>query len=409
MFGNEQGSATVMMQVTLDASGAMAPASVTDPVSRNAYAPYGAVRGADNLSIDHGWLNQVSDEASTGLVYLNARYYDTESSRFVSPDPLMNPADPRTLDAFRYAENNPVTYTDASGMCSTTGSWAYVGGVLEPPCNTTNNTKGKAPRYDDSDYAPPKKPDWNHGDSGWQGTGGLGYAPADPSVLNFLAGLGIHMDANGGTSCETQACIESGANYWAPGAAADGAYRDRGGPRDPVVDAVLGFLYLDDADSCAYGSGAGEHTLGCVALGINFVPGANGAKWSLKGGGKLLKWLTRILGHGDEAADAVRMFGKFSKSDLRAAAQAYDRNGFTQVGRALQKHSGRPDSVYRGLSAGTAAERNAQGLRMLDEILGDPNGRTEVLQNVTNIWDSSGRGVRYSSSGSFMGFLEPVS
>ncbi|WP_291377549.1 hypothetical protein [Demequina sp.] len=28
----------------------------------------------------------------------------------------MDPGDPRTLDAYRYAENNPVTYTDASGL-----------------------------------------------------------------------------------------------------------------------------------------------------------------------------------------------------------------------------------------------------------------------------------------------------
>jgi RHS repeat-associated protein len=124
MFGDGQGSATVMMQVTLDASGAMLPASVTDPITRNAYTPYGAVRGLgtsaqnDQLSISKGWLNQVSDEASTGLVYLNARYYDPAASRFVSPDPLMNPADPKTLDAFRYADNNPVMFTDATGLFS---------------------------------------------------------------------------------------------------------------------------------------------------------------------------------------------------------------------------------------------------------------------------------------------------
>jgi RHS repeat-associated protein len=92
------------------------PRRVTDRITRNAYTPYGAVRGADNLSISKGWLNQISDEASTGLVYLNARYYDTGTSRFVSPDPLMNPADPRTLDAFMYANNNPITYFDPTGL-----------------------------------------------------------------------------------------------------------------------------------------------------------------------------------------------------------------------------------------------------------------------------------------------------
>ena len=166
MFGDEQGSATVMMQATLDATtGAMAPASTSPLVlTRNAYKPYGAVRGAgtpaenDKLPISKGWLNQVSDEASTGLVYLNARYYDSGSSRFVSPDPLMNPADPKTLDAFRYADNNPVTYTDASGLGPNCPSYltgvalancqAYAAGTVNymtgEPTGTTN-TPGSSP------------------------------------------------------------------------------------------------------------------------------------------------------------------------------------------------------------------------------------------------------------------------
>ena len=109
------------------------------------------------------------------------------------------------------------------------------------------------------------------------------------------------------------------------------------------------------------------------------------------------------------AANAgARTFGNSAMSDLRAAAQAADRYGLTQVGRALQKHSGRDGSVFNGLSSGSATARNEQGLRVLDDILNDPAGRTEVLDRVTNIWDSTGRGVRYGNDGSFMGFLEPV-
>jgi RHS repeat-associated protein len=104
------------MQVTLDgATGAMAPASVTDPITRNAYTPYGAVRGAKSPSIDHGWLNKIAD-ADTGLTYLGARYYDPLTSRFISPDPLMNPMDPKTLDAYMYANNNPTAFQDPSGL-----------------------------------------------------------------------------------------------------------------------------------------------------------------------------------------------------------------------------------------------------------------------------------------------------
>jgi hypothetical protein len=82
-------------------------------------------------------------------------------------------------------------------------------------------------------------------------------------------------------------------------------------------------------------------------------------------------------------------------------------DGLTRAGGALQKHSGRQGSIFSGLSNGTGAARNEQGLSVLDEILGDTGGRTEVLDRVTNIWDSTGRGVRYRNDGSFIGLLGP--
>ena len=91
----------------MDASGA---------VTRNAYTPYGTKRAGSNVASAHGWLNQIAD-ADTGLTYLNARYYDPHLGRFLSPDPLMNPGDPRTLDPYAYSANNPVAYSDASGLC----------------------------------------------------------------------------------------------------------------------------------------------------------------------------------------------------------------------------------------------------------------------------------------------------
>jgi len=46
-------------------------------------------------------------------------------------------------------------------------------------------------------------------------------------------------------------------------------------------------------------------------------------------------------------------------------------------------------------------------MQVLREILDDPNHTVEVLDRVTNIRDSTGRGVRLSNDGEFMGFLEP--
>lgn len=43
----------------------------------------------------------------------------------------MNPGDPRTLDAYRYAENNPVVFTDASGLFA---ACSGVSGAAETAC-----------------------------------------------------------------------------------------------------------------------------------------------------------------------------------------------------------------------------------------------------------------------------------
>ncbi|HZZ48848.1 MAG TPA: hypothetical protein VFE65_18370 [Pseudonocardia sp.] len=112
------------------------------------------------------------------------------------------------------------------------------------------------------------------------------------------------------------------------------------------------------------------------------------------------------LGPSGAAAGPVR-FGRFSAEDLRAAADAPDRNGLTRVARALQKHAGREGSVFSRKFDGTPAERNAAAKRVLDEIMNDPKVRTTTGSNVTDIRDSTNRGVRFSNDGKFMGFLEP--
>ncbi len=131
LFGDFQGSAQVMMSDARDVNGDADPANAM--ILRNAYTPYGAQRSIDvdvdtnpdpNLPTERGWLSQVTDEATdtagtlgTGLTYLNARYYDPVTARFLTPDPLMNLADPRTLDPYMYAADNPVLFQDASGLC----------------------------------------------------------------------------------------------------------------------------------------------------------------------------------------------------------------------------------------------------------------------------------------------------
>ncbi len=61
-------------------------------------------------------------DVESRLDYFNARYYSPEQGRFLSPDPGnagADPGDPQTWNGYAYVGNNPLSYTDPSGMCET--------------------------------------------------------------------------------------------------------------------------------------------------------------------------------------------------------------------------------------------------------------------------------------------------
>ncbi|MDY3010718.1 MAG: DNRLRE domain-containing protein, partial [Clostridiales Family XIII bacterium] len=69
-------------------------------------------------------------DASTGLYYLNARYYDPENANFLSQDTYRGEKDdPESLNLYAYCNNNPASYTDPTGHFPwvVAGIWAYRG------------------------------------------------------------------------------------------------------------------------------------------------------------------------------------------------------------------------------------------------------------------------------------------
>ena len=79
--------------------------------------PFGAQRTTEGsaLPTDYTFTGQKSDD-STGLMFYNARYYDTSLGRFTQPDTIVpNLLDSQSLNRYAYVLNNPLKYTDPTG------------------------------------------------------------------------------------------------------------------------------------------------------------------------------------------------------------------------------------------------------------------------------------------------------
>ncbi|MET9904747.1 RHS repeat-associated core domain-containing protein [Streptomyces sp. NPDC006446] len=95
-------------QLTVDATSGAA--------TRRRYTPFGDERSGNlPTGTSNGFLGKTED-TSTGLSLLGARAYDPNLGRFLSPDPLSSPYDPQNLSAYSYSGNDPINYSDPSGL-----------------------------------------------------------------------------------------------------------------------------------------------------------------------------------------------------------------------------------------------------------------------------------------------------
>jgi RHS repeat-associated protein len=98
------------------------------PVETLDYYPYGGLRIDDKVGGNQGekrkYIGQEYDSES-GLNYLQARYQDPTRGQFLSEDPIFlgDPrqqtlTDPQSLNSYSYANDNPITRSDPSGLYS---------------------------------------------------------------------------------------------------------------------------------------------------------------------------------------------------------------------------------------------------------------------------------------------------
>ena len=118
--------------------------SAGNVISELRYTAWGEVRyQAGTTSTSYTYTGQYNNTADFGLMYYNARWYDSQLGRFAQADSIV-PGGVQGYDRYAYVNNNPVRYTDPSGHSVDCGL-------------------GESGCQDNPTYTPPLGPDEDNG------------------------------------------------------------------------------------------------------------------------------------------------------------------------------------------------------------------------------------------------------
>ncbi|WBB64609.1 polymorphic toxin-type HINT domain-containing protein [Streptomyces sp. WMMC500] len=98
-------------------TGQLAINAANTDLQRRRELPFGSPRGQEPADWpgSKGFVGGTTD-TTTGLTHLGAREYDPTTGRFISVDPLMDLTDPQQWHGYAYANNNPITHADPTGL-----------------------------------------------------------------------------------------------------------------------------------------------------------------------------------------------------------------------------------------------------------------------------------------------------
>jgi RHS repeat-associated protein len=122
-------------------------------VQRRRTTPFGETRGTAPgwWAGDKGFLGATNDPS--GLTHIGARLYDPDLGRFVSVDPIVDLSDPQQMHGYAYANNNPTTFSDPTGLIVTGDNEGLL--TATKNSNGTYTIKDKRPPYSPPPPPPP--------------------------------------------------------------------------------------------------------------------------------------------------------------------------------------------------------------------------------------------------------------
>jgi RHS repeat-associated protein len=83
--------------------------ALTSVVSSSTFMPFGSLRSGGPVGTERTFTGQV-DDAGTGLMFYNARYYDPVVGRFTQADTVLD-----GTNRYTYVRNNPTRFADPTG------------------------------------------------------------------------------------------------------------------------------------------------------------------------------------------------------------------------------------------------------------------------------------------------------
>ncbi len=318
----------------------------------------------------------------TGLLFFGRRYYDPSLGRWLTPDPA-GFTDGANLYAF--VRNNPYSFLDLFGL----NIEDYCGGISreinrlrgeqDMICFRTLNSEPSSITPISDSYRP-------HSSS--RDDDSIYYrdlnSSGDPhphcfrslSLTDVQTPCGYHLNYSNG--------------LFEPDSRAN------------LVDSILRTLY--EVAGCAFGT---EITLSTdrhmfltrPTTGMPAPPLLG--RISSIGAGRIISAIGKFIKREPKVLTNVVDINKLAKT-----GEVIDRGSLTKAGRALQKHGGRPESVFPK-PTGPPGQVNEEGQLILKQILSDPKKEfIKTADGGLKIYSSNGRGASFKNDGTFKGFVE---
>lgn len=116
-IASRQGPALTWLATDHQSTSQISIDTATMTAAKRRQYPFGDPRGAEPTMWQglHGFVGGTKD-LSTGLTRLGVRDYDPMVGRFLSVDPIQDPADPQQWNGYSYANNSPITFSDPTGL-----------------------------------------------------------------------------------------------------------------------------------------------------------------------------------------------------------------------------------------------------------------------------------------------------